>query len=76
MWETSITGRRNGDTVQNQENLSPERIIAPPPALHWLRVSGNRIVTGAGPGTEVLLRGVGVGGWLNMENFITGYRSY
>jgi hypothetical protein len=59
--------------VENQENLSPERIIAPPPALHWLRVSGNRIVTGAGPGTEVLLRGVGVGGWLN---FITGYRSY
>jgi len=73
MWETCTTGRRNGDTVENQEDLSPERILAPPPALHWLRVSGDRIVTGDGPGSEVLLRGVGVGGWLNMENFITGY---
>jgi hypothetical protein len=65
MWETSAAGRRNGDTVQNQENFSPQRIIAPPLAPGWLRVSGNRIVTGAdgaGSGTEVRLRGVGVGG--------------
>ncbi|HEX6451687.1 MAG TPA: cellulase family glycosylhydrolase [Trebonia sp.] len=59
--------------MENQENLSPERIVATPPPLRWLRVSGDRIVTGDGPGAEVLLRGVGVGGWLNMENFITGY---
>jgi hypothetical protein len=36
-----------------------------------LRVSGERLVTGAGE--TVRLRGVGLGGWLNMENFITGY---
>jgi endoglucanase len=39
--------------------------------LPWLRVAGERIVTQADE--PVLLRGVGVGGWLNMENFITGY---
>src|SRR5262249_50908699 len=37
----------------------------------WLRTSGGGIVTA--DGEPVLLRGVGVGGWLNMENFITGY---
>jgi hypothetical protein len=41
--------------------------------LPWLRVAGQRIVTQAGE--PVLLRGAGVGGWLNMENFITGYPS-
>jgi endoglucanase len=41
--------------------------------LPWLRVAGPRIVTESGQ--PVLLRGVGVGGWLNMENFITGYAS-
>jgi hypothetical protein len=35
-----------------------------------LRVEGTRIVGDAGP---VLLRGFGLGGWMNMENFITGY---
>lgn len=35
-----------------------------------LRVSGPRIVDDRGP---VLLRGFGLGGWMNMENFITGY---
>lgn len=35
-----------------------------------LRVDGTRIVGDAGP---VLLRGFGLGGWMNMENFITGY---
>jgi endoglucanase len=24
-------------------------------------------------GSPVVLRGVGLGGWMNMENFITGY---
>ncbi|HYK71090.1 MAG TPA: glycoside hydrolase family 5 protein [Streptosporangiaceae bacterium] len=39
--------------------------------MKWLRTAGHRIV---GPDYEpVQLRGCGVGGWLNMENFITGY---
>src|SRR3954465_10503723 len=38
-----------------------------------LRVDGTRLV--AGEGTGVTLRGVGLGGWMNMENFITGYPS-
>lgn len=41
--------------------------------LSWLRVAGQQIVTQADE--PVLLRGVGVGGWLNLENFITGYPS-
>src|SRR4051794_2359174 len=36
-----------------------------------LRVEGDQVVDGAG--TPVVLRGVGLGGWMNMENFITGY---
>jgi endoglucanase len=36
-----------------------------------LRTAGNQIVDQHG--AAVRLRGVGVGGWLNMENFITGY---
>ncbi|MBG0818218.1 glycoside hydrolase family 5 protein [Planomonospora sp. ID82291] len=36
-----------------------------------LRVSGSQLVDSAG--APVRLRGVGLGGWLNMENFITGY---
>ncbi|GIH90632.1 glycoside hydrolase family 5 protein [Planobispora siamensis] len=36
-----------------------------------LHVSGNHLV--AADGTPVRLRGVGLGGWMNMENFITGY---
>ncbi|MFC4534973.1 glycoside hydrolase family 5 protein [Sphaerisporangium dianthi] len=36
-----------------------------------LRVSGSNLV--AADGTPVRLRGVGLGGWMNMENFITGY---
>ncbi|MDR8409672.1 cellulase family glycosylhydrolase [Nonomuraea sp. 3-1Str] len=36
-----------------------------------LHVSGTRLLTS--DGTPVRLRGVGLGGWLNMENFITGY---
>jgi hypothetical protein len=38
-----------------------------------LRVEGNRLVRGSG--APIVLRGVGVGGWMNMENFITGYPS-
>lgn len=41
--------------------------------MKWLKTSGSSIVTE--DGESVRLRGVGVGGWLNMENFITGYPS-
>jgi aryl-phospho-beta-D-glucosidase BglC (GH1 family) len=41
--------------------------------LQWLRTSGPDVVQP--DGTPVRLRGVGIGGWLNMENFITGYPS-
>jgi aryl-phospho-beta-D-glucosidase BglC (GH1 family) len=40
-------------------------------ANELLRVDGSRLVRA--DGTEVVLRGVGLGGWMNMENFITGY---
>jgi endoglucanase len=39
--------------------------------VKWLRTSGSRVVTE--DEEPIQLRGVGVGGWLNMENFITGY---
>ena len=42
-------------------------------SLKWLRTAGPGIVTR--DGDPVQLRGVGIGGWLNMENFITGYPS-
>lgn len=35
-----------------------------------LRVEGTRIMAG---NTPVTLKGFGLGGWMNMENFITGY---
>jgi endoglucanase len=38
----------------------------------YLQVDGSRIVDEHG--SEIILRGVGLGGWMNMENFITGYR--
>lgn len=41
------------------------------PELPWLRVDGPRLVDEHG--STVPLHGVGLGGWLNMENFITGY---
>lgn len=36
-----------------------------------LSVQGDRIVDGSG--TVVSLRGYNIGGWMNMENFLTGY---
>ena len=36
-----------------------------------LRTDGDRVVDA--DGNRVLLRGAGLGGWMNMENFITGY---
>jgi endoglucanase len=38
---------------------------------HFLRAEGPRVLDREG--TPVLLRGFGLGGWMNMENFITGY---
>ncbi|MBN1995861.1 MAG: cellulase family glycosylhydrolase [Anaerolineae bacterium] len=40
-------------------------------AKKFLTVNGNQIVNQAGE--TVVLRGFGLGGWMNMENFITGY---
>ncbi|EMD35775.1 glycoside hydrolase family 5 protein [Gelatoporia subvermispora B] len=37
----------------------------------FLKVDGTKIVDG--DGNEVILRGAGLGGWMTMENFITGY---
>lgn len=50
---------RNDDTVET--------------GLPWLRVGGDRLVDD--DGRAVSLVGVGLGGWMNMENFITGYPS-
>jgi len=44
----------------------PDDLTEPP----ILRVEGTRILAG---NTPVRLRGFGLGGWMNMENFITGY---
>ena len=41
------------------------------PDTALLRTDGPRVVNAAGE--PVRLRGVGLGGWMNMENFITGY---
>lgn len=40
-------------------------------ASGFLRVQGNQIVKE--DGVPVILRGAGLGGWMNMENFITGF---
>lgn len=45
----------------------------PPPDTTWLHADGRQVVDGSGH--PVLLRGFGLGGWLNMENFISGYGS-
>jgi endoglucanase len=39
--------------------------------LPWIRVDGDRLVDSSG--ATVVLKGVGLGGWMNMENFVTGY---
>ena len=39
--------------------------------LPWIRVEGDRLVDESG--STVVLTGVGLGGWMNMENFVTGY---
>jgi aryl-phospho-beta-D-glucosidase BglC (GH1 family) len=41
------------------------------PQTQLLKVRGNQIVDQANQ--PVILRGFGLGGWMNMENFITGY---
>jgi hypothetical protein len=50
--------------------------MSPSIAPKHLKVSGTDIVqtdTITGKETPILLRGAGLGGWMNMENFITGY---
>lgn len=44
--------------------------MSAPTSRDILTVDGTRLVR---DGTPVLLRGFGLGGWMNMENFITGY---
>ncbi|KAJ4475556.1 glycoside hydrolase [Lentinula aciculospora] len=39
--------------------------------MSLLKISGTKIVDEKGE--EVILRGAGLGGWMNMENFISGY---
>ncbi|KAK0201036.1 glycoside hydrolase family 5 protein [Desarmillaria ectypa] len=39
--------------------------------MSLLKVSGTKIVDEEGK--EIILRGAGLGGWMNMENFISGY---
>jgi len=39
--------------------------------MAYLKVSGTKIVDQNGK--EVILRGAAIGGWMNMENFISGY---
>ncbi|MFI7611236.1 glycoside hydrolase family 5 protein [Nonomuraea terrae] len=39
--------------------------------MEWISVSGDRLAGESG--RTVVLAGVGLGGWMNMENFITGY---
>lgn len=39
-------------------------------ASSFLKVLGTKLVDGEGQ--EVILRGAGLGGWMNMENFISG----
>ncbi|MCJ1309531.1 Endo-1,4-beta-xylanase 5 [Agyrium rufum] len=39
-----------------------------------LKVKGEQLVDGEG--NVVILRGAGIGGWMNMENFITGYPAH
>ncbi|KAH9475452.1 Endo-1,4-beta-xylanase 5 [Psilocybe cubensis] len=39
--------------------------------MSFLKVSGTKLVDEQG--NEVILRGAGLGGWMNMENFITGF---
>lgn len=41
------------------------------PALSWLHVDGDRIADEHG--RTVVLAGAGLGGWMNVENFVTGY---
>ncbi|KAJ9116771.1 hypothetical protein QFC24_006662 [Naganishia onofrii] len=44
--------------------------MTPVPVTPFLKVKGNQIVTDDSQETPVLLRGAGLGGWMNMENVI------
>jgi endoglucanase len=48
-----------------------EEARVPEDDVNRIRVEGDRLVDGTG--TTVRLRGYGLGGWMTMENFITGH---
>ena len=52
----------------------PSGKAAANPPCTMLRVSGSDIVNDAGK--KIILKGAGLGGFLNMENFITGYSGH
>lgn len=37
----------------------------------WLSVKADQIISGSG--RPIILKGVGIGGWMNMENFVSGF---
>ncbi|KAH8172162.1 cellulase (glycosyl hydrolase family 5) domain-containing protein [Sarocladium implicatum] len=53
---------------------SSSKAVKPFPPCSMLRVSGTKIVDA--DGKQVVLKGAGLGGMLNMENFITGYSGH
>src|ERR1051325_9979538 len=52
-----------GESVERMEEMNNNDV--------FLQTKGMDIVTKSGK--KVMLKGVGLGGWMNMENFITGY---
>ena len=60
-------------TAESFDNSMEASMPSPSPDTALLRTDGPRVVNAAGE--QVRLRGVGLGGWMNMENFITGYPS-
>ncbi|KAG8981304.1 hypothetical protein FRB90_007351, partial [Tulasnella sp. 427] len=78
IWQVYLDeGRSTLDNLLDQKlTMARDRTIpVPPPSAPApsgiLRVSGDQIVSA--DGKPVILRGAGLGGHLNMENFITGY---
>src|SRR5215210_4512021 len=62
---------RRSQARSRMSGLTRSVLVATSAESSFLTVRGNRIVNG--DGQPVILRGFGLGGWMNMENFITGY---
>jgi aryl-phospho-beta-D-glucosidase BglC (GH1 family) len=62
------------NTSRFQTTSTPLRNPPPKMSNGFLRISNDKVVDGNG--TPVILRGAGLGGWMNMENFITGYPAH